>query len=119
MDTPNKWFTLKTLWRSFDVTLSNETLTPDLANRFGLTDIDAGIIWLDAKLPRQALIATLIHEAMHAVMATPGESLLLARILGCSEEDADAREEDIVTHLAPKLADALLRSGLLRFPRQP
>ncbi len=122
------WFTLQTLWKSFDLVFTNATITPDLEGRHGQCDPELGIIWLDEEMlaaalatgDKQTLIGVVVHESMHAIYATPGEPELLSHIFGRERKRGVIdREELIVTHTAPKLADAFLRSGLFKFPPLP
>lgn len=113
------WFTLRTVGGDLDVILGSSTSVKDLKGRYGVTDADAGIIALDEGTPLYRLVVALVHELLHGALTAPGDTHLLARILGCKVEVADEREEEIVTHLAPRLADCLIRSGLLRLPPIP
>jgi hypothetical protein len=113
------WFTLRTIGGDLDVILGTAANIKDLRGRYGVTDADAGIIALDESSPLLRLVVTLLHELLHGALTAPGDHNLLARLFGCPAEEADAREEEIVTHLAPRLADTLIRSGLLRLPPIP
>lgn len=113
------WFTIRTIGGDLDVLLGSATSIKDLKGRYGVTDADVGIIALDENTPLVRLVVALLHELLHGGLTAPGDSHLLARILGCTAEEADEREEEIVTHLAPRLADCLIRSGLLRLPPIP
>lgn len=113
------WFTVRTVGGDLDVILGTANSVKDLKGRYGVTDADVGIIALDEGTPLVRLVVALLHELLHGALTAPGDSHLLARILGCSADDADEREEEIVTHLAPRLADCLIRSGLLRLPPIP
>lgn len=113
------WFTLRTLWGPFRVYLVDTAIVPDMADKFALTLVDEGWIFLDERMPRSRLARALVHEAFHAVMSTPSEDRLLARILGCKLRRADKREEELVVHLSTKFADAFARSGLFKLPPLP
>lgn len=113
------WLTLRSIAGDLDVVLANERNLKDLKDRVGVTLADAGLIALDEESPLLRLIVGLFHEAFHGCLSAPGDANLLARILGCSPEEALEREEEIVTHLAPRWADCVIRSGLLRLPPIP
>ena len=113
------WFTVRTIGGDLDVILGSALSVKDLKGRYGVTDADVGIIALDESTPLVRLVVALLHELLHGALTAPGDCHLLARILGCTAAEADEREEEIVTHLAPRLADCLIRSGLLRLPPIP
>jgi hypothetical protein len=113
------WFTARSVGGDLDVVLATAGLLKDLKDRAGVTHADVGLIALDEATPLVRLVVALMHELLHGAFSAPGDHNLTARILGCRREHADAREEEIVTHLAPRLADCLIRSGLLRLPPIP
>ena len=79
----------------------------ELEGALGLCDSDQATIYLNRDLPESLLRTTLMHEILHALLSTPGEVSLMARIFGCKESEVNQREEEFVTHIAPKLIDAL------------
>jgi hypothetical protein len=113
------WFTARSIAGDLDVVLANEKLLADLKDRVGVTLADVGLIALDAETPLVRLVVALCHELLHGVLSAPGDQNLMARILGCTPAKAVEREEELVTHLAPRWADCIIRSGLLRLPPIP
>lgn len=113
------WFSFTAAGTEWSVIIAAEKDVPELAHAEGFTDPSSSTICLDSELVPSRRTVVLVHEMLHALLSTPGESKLMARILGCSQEDASAREEELVTHLAPKLCDALCRSGIFKLPRVP
>jgi hypothetical protein len=113
------WFTARTIGGDLDVVLANGKILRDLKDRVGITHADVGLIALDEDTPYVRLVVALMHEILHSCFSVPGERNLMARVLGCRADVACEREEEIVTLLAPILADCMLRSGLLRLPPLP
>lgn len=113
------WFTARSVAGDLDVVLANDKLLKDLKDRVGVTLADHGLIALDEETPLVRLVVALCHELLHGALSAPGDANLLARILGCTPEEAGDREEEIVTHIAPRWADCIIRSGLLRLPPIP
>lgn len=113
------WFSFAASGTDWDVRIATEKDAPELAGSEGITDPSASTIYLDSGLVPSRRTVVLVHELLHALLSTPGEFKLMARILGCSPDEASAREEELVTHLAPKLCDALCRSGILKLPKAP
>lgn len=113
------WFSFAAAGTEWDIRIASEKDAPELASAEGFTDPASSTIYLDAGLVPSRRTVVLVHELLHALLSTPGEFKLMSRILGCSQEEASAREEELVTHLAPKLGDALARSGMLRLPKVP
>jgi hypothetical protein len=113
------WFSYMAAGSEWDVVLVDRRAFGEIDGRDGVTLPDQGLVALDDQLPFARLVTVLVHEMLHTHFSTTGESKLLARILGCAVDDASDREEEIVTHLAPKLADTLMRNGLLKLPPLP
>lgn len=113
------WFVFETVWRDFAFVLTNGKACPFLRGKWGYTDLDAGIVYLEESAPEKTLISVAFHEMMHVIFGTPSDHVLLAGLLGCTEKNVDAREEGLIAHTAPRLADAFMRSGLLNFPPIP
>lgn len=113
------WFVARTIGGDVDVLLATSRVLRDLKGNDGITQPAYGLIALDEESPLLRIVVTLVHELLHNLFSAPGDDDLNARILGCKPKDVGAREEEIVTHLAPRLADCLIRSGLLRLPPIP
>jgi hypothetical protein len=114
-----EWMRLTIAGVEWRVDLCTAEEYPDLADRDGETDPDACRIVLQAAMPAQKRGVVLIHEILHACFCTPGEYELLAKLFGIDREKVEDAEELLVTHLAPKLTDALTRAKLLKLPRAP
>ena len=115
----NKWLWFKptlagTEWRVY-LTLREDLLE----GAWGQTDPNLCEIYIRATMPESLIKVTLLHELLHGLLSTPGEITLMARIFGCKEKEVDAREEEFVTHIAPKLLDALVMNFSFKFPRVP
>lgn len=113
------WFTLRTVGGDLDIVLARPEHLADLKDCTGVTHADVGLIALDDSTPLLRLVVALIHEALHGVLTAPGDDELLAGILGVSRQRAERVHEWVVTHVAPRLADCLLRSRLLVLPPIP
>jgi hypothetical protein len=113
------WFTARSIAGDLDVVLATEKLLKDLKNRAGVTLPNEGLIALDEETPLVRLVVTLIHELFHGALSAPGDDNLIARLFRCTPQQAVDREEEIVTYMAPRFADCLIRSGLLRLPPIP
>lgn len=114
------WFTARTIAGEYDVVLSNERVLKDLKGRVGVTLANDGLIALDEDSPLLRVVIVLFHELMgHGVLSAPGDDDLNAHLFGCKPGKSIAVEERIVTHMAPRWADCLIRSGLLRLPPVP
>ncbi len=109
-----RFFTGGTEWT---VRIGSIAEFPDLESREGYTDPDTCEIHIWEQLTPSRRVVVLFHEMMHAVISAPGDEPLFARVVGCAEEDSAGAEEAVITHIAPKLVDALQRLGMLRPPR--
>lgn len=114
------WFTARTVAGDYDVVLSNERVLKDLKGRVGVTLANDGLIALDEESPLLRIVIVLFHELMgHGILSAPGDDDLNAHLFGCRPAKSIVVEERIVTHMAPRWADCLIRSGLLRLPPIP
>lgn len=113
------WFTIRTSGGDFDVVLGTDKILKCLKGCEGHTDGGLGIIAIDEEATLSRIVVVLVHELFHALLSSPAEYAPLARVLGCRPTSVAAREEAIVAYFAPKLADCLIRSGLLRLPTIP
>lgn len=113
------WFTIRTAGGDYDIVLGTDKVLKCLKGAEGHTDGGLGIIALDEEATLSRIAVVLIHEMLHAVLSSPAEYGPIARVIGCRPASVAKREEDIVAYLAPKLADCLIRSGLLRLPPIP
>lgn len=113
------WFSFVTFWGTYDVVLADPRRCPVIRGKFGLTDIDARLIYLEHSMPPERLILTFFHEATHAILSGPGDARLFARVIGCSAKEAEDREEEMIVLVTSRLADAFLRTRLVHFPELP
>lgn len=113
------WFTVRTTGGDYDVVLGTATILKCLKTLEGHTDVDLGIIAINEEATLRRIAVVLVHELLHAILSAPADQGPFARIIGCRPKNLVAREEDIIAHIAPRLADSLLRSGLLRLPPIP
>lgn len=114
-----QWFTVRTVGGDFDVILGTDKILKCLKGAEGHTDGGLGIIAIHEEATLSRIAIVLIHEVLHALLSSPAEYAPLAKILGCRPASVAGREEDLVAYLAPKVADCLIRSGLLRLPPIP
>lgn len=114
------WFTARSICGDYDVVLSSERVLKDLKGRVAITLANDGLIACDEESPLLRIVIGIIHELLgHGVLAAPGDDLNNAHLFGCRASRVAAVEERIVTHMAPRWADCLIRSGLLRLPPIP
>jgi len=113
------WFTLRTSGGDYDVVLGTDKILKCLKGLEGHTDAGVGIIAIDEEATLSRLAVVLVHELLHAVLSAPADQGPLARVIGCRPKNLIAREEDIIALIAPRLADCLIRTGLLRLPPIP
>lgn len=95
-----------TEWRVFLVDPEDPALTLDGTACYAVTLTETCEILIARNVPRSRIPSLVVHELLHAAIATSG--------LGVTQRWSDAREEVIVRGLADHLAHALVGGGLWR-----
>ena len=113
------WFTAVTCFGPYAVVLASVEVYPGFADKWAETDPNTHIIWIWDKTPPECLPTVVVHELSHASIAGPGEDWVLARVMGCTVDEADDREEAAVAYLTTRLGDTMFRSGLIQLPPLP
>lgn len=114
------WFTSRSINGDCDVVVGNDRSIKDLKGCVAVMLPHLGIIAVDEESPLLRIVVALLHEQLHQILTGPGEDdQLNANLFGCKPTEAEAVEERVVTYISTRLADCMLRSGLLRLPPIP
>jgi hypothetical protein len=108
------WIKGKAPYESMKV-YSSKTVTVEDDDCKGCYDSVKDQIDISSEQPENGMKKTLMHELMHKVCDDMSGDLA-ERIFG---KDYNAKEELIVSYMAPVLYDILSHHGWLRFPKPP
>ncbi len=111
------WFTYEAVAGTVRVVRMSQTEHLPLEGNEGISYPSRLLIVINEAIPYDRACRVAVHEIMHMDLSNPGESAILCLSLHCTSDVVGDREEDIVSHLAPRNADTLLRNRFLRFPR--
>lgn len=110
------WFRFTSVSSDWTVVRGDEDEFPDLVGAEAVTLPTKSLVVVHENLTYPRACRAFIHELLHTDLSNPGESELLAVIFGCKVSTVKEREEYLVTYLAPRLADTLIRNQFLELP---
>lgn len=114
------WITLRD---AFDISWNVYLCDPDdpcLSDASAITYPDKNTIYVRNDGDSTRILVLLFHEILHVNFSAPGDPPLLKLIFGGKDVDKTRdREEAVVTFLAPRLFNMLVKNGMLIMPERP
>lgn len=111
------WFKLEIAGSQWRVLLSTAKEIEDLARAEGVTLPSDQVIVIDQNIPIARRGVVLMHELLHAMLSNVGAKVTTSTILGCTVNESEKVEEQLVSYFAPILYDTLMRNGMLKLPK--
>ncbi len=111
------WFSYEAVPGTVKVVLANASEFDNLNTEEAASFPERMLIVVLDTLPYDRACRVIYHEMMHMDLSNPGEDNVLCLSLHCTQSEVAAREEDIVSHIAPRSADTLIRNNFLRLPK--